>query len=122
MENKSAFMFTHCNVCNYTWYSRQDFIVDRDIEIIGYQVNFKKLEAGFLYFNHRCGNTIVLSANRFVDLYNGPIFEEAKTGTDECPGYCLNKEELRACRAKCECAYIREIIQLFKGAENIKIA
>jgi hypothetical protein len=34
----------------------------------------------------------------------------------------LNKEELRPCTAKCECAYIREIIQLFKGAENVKIA
>ena len=114
-------MFKSCNVCKYIWYSRQDFINDRDIEIIGYQANFTKLEAGFLYFNHRCKNTIILSTNRFVDLYDGPIFKEAKTGTDECPEYCLNKEELRPCPAKCECAYIREIIQLFKGVENVKI-
>jgi hypothetical protein len=108
-------MFKQCNICTQKWPTRQDFIADKDIRIIGYQVNFKKLEAGLLYFNHICNNTIALSADLFADLYDGPIFAEPKTGTDECPGYCLNKEELKPCQSECECAYIREVIQLFKG-------
>ncbi len=114
-------MFKQCTVCRQKWPTRQDFIVDQDIRIVGYQVNFKKLKAGLLYFNHSCKNTIALSADLFADLYDGPIFTEPKTGTDECPGYCLNKEELRPCQAECECAYIREIFQLFKGAGNVRI-
>jgi hypothetical protein len=46
------------------------------------------------------------------DLYDGPVFEQRKTGTEQCPEYCLRKEELASCPAKCECAYVREIIQL----------
>ena len=34
--------------------------------------------------------------------------------TTECPEFCLHKSELRPCPAKCECAYVREIIQVIK--------
>ncbi len=115
---EGTIMFKQCSVCRQKWPTRQDFIVDQDLKFIGYQANFLELKAGLFYFNHNCKNTIALPAERFVDLYDGPIFAEAKTGTDECPGYCLNKKELMPCQAACECAYIREIIQLFKGQET----
>jgi hypothetical protein len=117
---ESTFMFKQCNVCRQIWPTRQDFIADQGIEIVGYQVNFYNLKTGLLYF-HSCKNTIALSADLFADLYDGPIFKEPKTGTDECPQYCLNKDELRRCQAECECAYIREIIQLFRGIEKVRI-
>ena len=114
-------MFKLCNVCNHKWMNRQDFMVDPDIVIIGYQVNFDRLEAGHFYFNHSCNNTIVLSANLFADLHEGPIFAEPRTGLEDCPGYCLKKEALEPCQAECECAYIRSIMQLFNRADSIRI-
>ncbi len=87
---------------------------DADIKIIGYEANFKKLEAGLLYFLHTCKNTIALPADVFADLYDGPVFEDRKTETEDCPGYCLNHQRLRRCPAQCECAYIRDIIQMLK--------
>jgi len=114
-------MFTKCGNCRKKWLTRTDFIDDKDIQIIGYQANFEELKAGLLFFNHSCKSTLALPADRFTELYSGPIFEEQKNGTDGCPGYCLNKDDLRPCQIECECAYIREIIQLFKGAENVKI-
>lgn len=113
-------MFKQCNVCQHKWLTRDAFIADPDITIIGYQANFDDLEAGHLFFNHSCNNTIVLPTDRFSDLYNGPVFSGPKTGTDECPQYCLKKGELTPCRTECECAYVREIIQLFNRAEQIK--
>jgi hypothetical protein len=113
-------MFKECNVCRHVWATCQEFVDDPGVSVIGYQVNFKNLETGLLFFNHTCKNTIAISADAFADLYDGPIFQEAKTETDECPGYCLDKEELRPCPLECECAYVREIIQLFKGAENVR--
>jgi len=110
-------MFKQCNVCGHNWATLQAFIDDADVKIVGYEVNFKKLEAGLLYFNHACKNTIALPANVFADLYDGPVFKERKTETEECPGYCLHLERLRRCPAKCECAYIREILQLLKKDE-----
>jgi len=109
-------MFKKCTLCHHIWATRQDFIADQDIEIIGYQANFKALEAGLLYFNHSCKSTLAIPVDLFADLYTGPIFEEQKTGTDNCPGYCLHKKALNHCLAECECAYVREIIQILKRA------
>jgi len=98
--------------------TRQEFISDQNIEIIGYQANFRKLRAGLLYFNHSCKSTLAISADLFADLYTGPIFEERKTGIDSCPGHCLHKKALDHCPAECECAYVREIIQILKRDSN----
>jgi hypothetical protein len=81
---------------------------------MGYQVNFPELEGGFFLFNHTCGTSLGLMAGDFRGLYEGPVFSERATGTTECPEYCLHKSELRPCPAKCECAYVREIIQVIK--------
>ena len=37
------------------------------------------------------------------------------TGTDDCPGYCLRVDELGRCPARCECAYVREIIHVIRN-------
>ena len=65
-----------------------------------------------------------MAAEKFMDMYDGPVFDEKLTGKPECPGYCLNKSELRRCPAKCECAFIREILEkivssLSKARENV---
>ena len=106
--------FKRCSNCKFEWDSRDSFLGDRNIVVIGYQANFKELLLGLLYFNHSCGGTITIPAYYFVDLYHGPIFDERATGNDCCPEYCLRKEELSHCSAKCECAYIREVIQTIK--------
>ena len=48
----------------------------------------------------------------FQDLYSGTIYEENKANSDECPQYCMNKEQISRCDALCECAYVREILQI----------
>lgn len=104
--------FRTCSLCSKVWETRNDFLDDPDIVIAGYQVHFEELSEGLFLFNHSCKGTISLRAGLFRDLYDGPIFEARLTGTDDCPEYCLIKHELRPCPAKCECAYVREIIQL----------
>ena len=107
-------MFKKCALCKHIWNTRQDFIADQDIEVIGYQANFIELKSGLLYFNHSCKSTLAIPVDLFADLYSGPMFKERQTGTENCPGYCLHKQALNRCPAECECAYVREIIQLFK--------
>ena len=107
--------FKKCSNCGYIWKSRDRFLTDSNLEIIGYQVNFKVLTAGLFYFNHACKGTLAVHAHLFGDLYNGPIFQERATGGEACPGYCLHREELRRCPAECECAFVRELIQTIKN-------
>ena len=107
--------FKACPACGFTWPQRKDFIQDPAIEIIGYQVDFDDLGLGLLLFNHACEGTLSIPAGIFGDLYDGPIYERRSTGTDACPGYCLNQDELEPCPATCECAYVREIMQVFRN-------
>ena len=78
-------------------------------------MNFGDLQLGYFLFNHlTCESTIAVHAGLFKNLYDGPIFTERATGTDECPEYCLKEDVLIACPVKCECAYVREIVQVVK--------
>jgi len=98
------------------WKSRDHFIKDPDIEIIGYQSDFRNLIEGYFVFNHQtCNNSLSLKAGKFKDLYNGEIFSENKNGTEECKKICLKQDNLESCPVKCECSYVREIIQILKN-------
>jgi hypothetical protein len=112
LEQHSEY-FKKCPCCAYTWATRADFLEDPAIEIIGYQVNFVHPEQGFFLSNHlTCKTTMAISTDNFLDLYDGPIFSARLIGTDECPEYCLYEDDLRVCSQECECAQIREIIQI----------
>ena len=88
---------------------------DACVELIGYQANFSYLELGFFLFNHlECESTIAIPANRFRDLYDGPVFAQRLTGTEICHGLCKDFEQLEPCDRKCECAYVREIMQIIR--------
>ncbi|MCF7793216.1 MAG: hypothetical protein K9N09_05330 [Candidatus Cloacimonetes bacterium] len=107
--------FKVCPNCQKEWETRSDFIYDPEIEIIGYQVHFKDLERGFFLFNHSCNGTMSIQVDAFSDMYKGPIFEEKLTGSDQCHGLCLHQSNLKPCPEKCECAYVREVIQIVKN-------
>jgi len=106
--------FKTCSVCRRTWNDRTEFLADPDIELIGYQVHFKDLNRGLFLFNHSCHTSLAIPAEKFIDLYQGEIVKGRKTGTDECPGYCLHQDELESCPAECECAFVRDIIQIIR--------
>jgi len=104
--------FKTCPVCNQKWLTRDDFLSDPAIKVLGYQVNFNALTLGIVLFNHEiCSDTLGVKVEDFEDLKTGPIYRERKTGSDECPGYCLHKCELSRCPAKCECAWVRDVLQ-----------
>jgi hypothetical protein len=108
-------MFKKCHTCGHVWPSREQWLCDPSLKLIGYQANFKAVKTGIFLFNHRCRTTLALQAADFEDLYDGPIYVERATGTKECPGHCLHKDNFEACPARCECAYVRHILQLIKN-------
>jgi len=107
-----SYTFKKCPKCGFEWKGREDFLRDKNLTLIGYQANFDILKLGLLLFNHNCGTTLSLHVEGFSDLYKGPIYTERKTGGPECLGYCLHRDELKLCPAKCECAWVRELVQM----------
>jgi len=107
--------FKSCTCCHTEWDSREDFLTDPQIDLVGYQVNFGKPRLGYFLFNHLiCKSTLALKAGLFVELYDGPVFGERRTGSDTCRGFCLHPSELSPCTEKCECAYVREVVQILR--------
>jgi hypothetical protein len=114
--------FKSCTACRSEWKNRNEFLSDPDISVIGYQVHFKELEHGLFLFNHRrCKSTLSIRVNAFTDLYQGPVYKDRKTEGESCPGYCLYQSELRSCPAECECAYVREILQIIREWQKVQI-
>jgi hypothetical protein len=107
-------LFKTCQMCKHCWADRNEFLADTGVSLIGYQSSFKELVAGIFLFDHACGETMSLEVRNFTDLYSGPMFRERRTGMSECPAYCLEKYNLNPCPAHCECAFVREIMQVIK--------
>ena len=109
-------MFKKCSGgCGMSLPTREDFLSDPEIQVVGYQVNFEQLSTGLFLFNHSCMSTIALPVSKFADLYKGEIFTECNRGNAECPGYCLHRANLHSCPARCECSFVREILQTIRN-------
>jgi hypothetical protein len=108
--------FKICPFCATVWPSREAFLNDRDLQLVGYQVDFEDLALGLLLFNHDiCKTTLAIRAFQLKDLYSGPVFEKRKTGQEDCSGHCLRSSELAPCPAECECAWVRGLLQVVQG-------
>jgi hypothetical protein len=109
--------FKVCTNCGEVWQDRDIFLTDPDLHLEGYQVNFMALGEGLFLFTHRteeCGSTIAITADRFTDMHDGPLFEENLNGKDGCDGSCLHTGIIDSCKAKCECAYVRDVLTKVK--------
>ncbi len=109
--------FKTCPCCNNAWQTRSDFLADSSLEINGYAPDFDNLLEGLFFFTHHatgCFSTMTLKADEFADLYTGEKYLERKTGDEDCPRLCFDKEDLRRCEELCECAYVREIIGVIR--------
>lgn len=104
-------------MCRKTWGDRADFLGDPQLRLVGYQACFEVLEFGLILFTHHapnCGTTLSRDVGSLLDLYDGPVYEERRTGAEDCPGYCLQRDNLEPCPARCACAAIREVVQILK--------
>jgi hypothetical protein len=110
-QNNAGKAYKTCPVCKKNWADREDFISDPQIKLLGYQANFNVLTLGIILFNHEiCRDTLALEVADFQDLYKGPIYRERLTGSETCPEYCVHECELKPCPQKCECAWVRDVL------------
>jgi hypothetical protein len=111
--------FKACPNCGHVWQTRNDFIIDTEVNLVGYQSNITDIEKGVFLFNHnvdKCGSTIALQVRDFMDLYTGLKFSEPKIGTVECEKRCLEYSDIERCNVDCKYAHIREIMQFLRKA------
>jgi hypothetical protein len=110
--------FKRCPKCRCPWSQRLDFLADPAVRLVGYQVSGFEERSGLFLFNHLatgCGTTMALAADKFADLHDGPIFVESLRGSRDCPGHCLRENDLDPCAARCECRFVRDVMQVVRN-------
>jgi len=110
-------VFKKCPLCKQNWSTREEFLADWTLKLNGYQVDFEEMDDGLFFFTHHvegCFSTMAVMCVDFYDMYTGRQYPERKTGSEECPGFCLKKDQLGRCDAECEYAFVREILHLIR--------
>jgi len=110
--------FKTCSCCKTVWNDRDAFLSDPLIVLSGYQANFSIVESGFFLFTHstvNCGTTMAVETQGFVDLYDGPVFQQSLVDSEHCQGYCHDSANIETeCSNSCECAFVRNIMQILR--------
>jgi hypothetical protein len=112
--------FKTCPSCSQIWQTRDEFVLDTQLELNGYKADFEKLEYGLFFFTHHqngCFSTMAIEVLDFKDMFSGKPYPERKTDSEECPGYCRDKEQLERCDNICECAFVREIMNMLRDKD-----
>jgi len=113
-------IFKKCSFCKHEWPQQNDFLIDPDLQMAGYQVHHELVDSGLLLFNHSCGSTIAVTVASVKNLYHGIKSKTKALGSNECPDYCVHTDNLKVCPVDCEYAYVRDIMQIIKTWPKIE--
>jgi hypothetical protein len=105
--------FQKCGSCGRRWGEWPDFILDPEIQPIGFQAFPGLPDSNLLIFEHRCGSSISVLAKRLRHILADS--EQAADlpvlfGTNECSGHCRFLENLEGCDRLCINARDRRLI------------
>lgn len=113
--------FKTCPNCKHVWLTLESFLNDPALELAGYQVHFDNLEGGLFLFSHNtpeCYTTLAIQVTQFKCLTDMPIVAKRTQQPDKCSKTCVRKGELGDCPVKCECNWVRDILQKIKDWEK----
>lgn len=108
--------FKKCPACGRVWRTCADMLSDPQVELIGYQTNFVAVGEGFFLFEHKppgCGTTFAVAAGALAELHDGPMIVNRPVAA--CAEYCLYRSNLLPCPSKCECEYVRTMLDVLKN-------
>ncbi len=106
-------LFQKCGSCGRMWNEWQDFILDLDVRLLGFQAMPGLPDANLLIFVHGCGSTISILAKRLRHILPGPEQVDdlpSLFDTDTCNKYCRFIENLETCDRRCVNARDRKLI------------
>ena len=103
--------FKKCD-CGRSWKTRESFLKDGKVKIVGYQPDLINHKYNHFVFFHRtkdCGQFFGIRASDFSDLRDGRCPKDLCMGQEDCPGYCTDTLDLRVCSVACRNATDREV-------------
>jgi hypothetical protein len=115
--------FKICPKCAHAWNTRDDFLKDLSICLVGFQSSFNETEAGYYLFNHelgvnQCNTTLAVEVEAFLSLHKGTMFTDIKFESQVCEEHCKRVEDLSQCPVECKNAVSRDIMQALSKCRN----
>jgi len=110
--------FKICPSCKAIWPTLDDYLSDPELNVVGYQAVLDDLCGGLFIFNHvhdDCGTSMAIPVKEFVSLSELPILNRRIGCPEKCPGLCMHMDELGHCPVKCECTWVREVLQTIRS-------
>jgi hypothetical protein len=101
--------FKICTSCERRWDTREQFLDDPTIVLLGYQSFLPDDVLGLFMFNHDCGTTLTIRAARLEDLHDGPIYRARRDWVQHGAETCLASSTDHACPPTCECEYVKHV-------------
>ena len=120
-------IFRKCD-CGESWKTRNAFLRDKHVKIVGYQPDLISHKYNHFLFQHKakgCGRFFGVRASDFSDLRQEKCANELCMGQAKCPGYCLNTLDLRVCSVTCRNASDRVLASKIRNRRilrNLKAA
>lgn len=112
-------VFKACTSCGVQWPTRDAFLAEPAVQFVGYQAFVQDAVLGLFLFNHEpCGTTLAISASRFEDLREGPVYEQRRGHPDQSSPYCLTASSGGECPPQCECAFVQRVIDAIGGRDG----
>jgi len=96
----------------------ENFLADRQVALVGYQLSFRDMQPGCFLFNHHCRGTLALPLFKFADLADQPIYLSHAGRRNSQLDFCLEDKGYRPCPDKCECIFVNEVTQIISGWEK----
>ena len=109
--------------CGKTWKTRDTFLRDKTVKIIGYQPDFINHKYNHFLFQHKtkdCGILFAVRASDFSDLREKECPNELCFGHDDCPQYCTDTFDLRVCSVTCRNASDRIIASKIRSRRILR--
>lgn len=110
-------------VCGKAWKTRDSFLKDKKVKIVGYQPDFINRRYNHFLFQHKikdCGEFIGIRASDFSDLREKGCPKDVCMGQEGCPGYCLDTFDLRVCSVTCRNATDREVAARIRNRRTLR--
>jgi len=105
--------FRTCGMCRRSWATREEFLEDPALKLLGLQVVAELPDANLIMWEHECGTSVSVLARRLRDLL-GPVDGGAwplplLLGSKDCQQLCTKLENLGACDRPCRNAFDRRV-------------
>ncbi|RJP71842.1 MAG: hypothetical protein C4532_06955 [Candidatus Abyssobacteria bacterium SURF_17] len=110
-SGKQSASYRTCE-CGHAWKTRDDFLRDKNVKIVGYQPDFVNHKYNHFLFQHTmkgCGQFLGVRASDFQELREKECANELCFAKEQCPGYCKNTLDLRVCSVNCRNASDRMV-------------